>query len=307
MRQYTPSMYPAPPIAFDCDPLNRNYPRWTAEAKRWSKYDRIYTNEEQVVALAQVVESTEYMSSDMLLNPSVPEFTVIARDQKTGVNTYTCYRKSLLKEEDILQDEINGAKRTTIPLIDAYMYFNNGGSLCNYVVTLAKCVLELDGHEITSTTQFISYVHDDPISRGYADYDQQFVFETNRTTKMLYMAVQMVSLERPEVISYGRTKQQAQRGESGKKSSKKRNCAHMVKTIHLADDTAEILAKCVREHIEITCPCWGVAGHWRTYKKTGKKVWIKPYRKGKERNNPDSYVAKTYELPGQEKEVIDHA
>ena len=35
---------------------------------------------------------------------------------------------------------------------------------------------------------------------------------------------------------------------------------------------------------DIQCPVWGVRGHYRTYK-NGKKVWIEPYKKGKERNN----------------------
>lgn len=45
----------------------------------------------------------------------------------------------------------------------------------------------------------------------------------------------------------------------------------------------------------IQCPYWTVRGHYRTYK-SGKKVWIEPYAKGKERNNPDRIVAKTYSI-----------
>lgn len=37
----------------------------------------------------------------------------------------------------------------------------------------------------------------------------------------------------------------------------------------------------------------GKVRDWRTYK-SGKKVWIAPYRKGKERNNPKVYVPKEY-------------
>ena len=38
----------------------------------------------------------------------------------------------------------------------------------------------------------------------------------------------------------------------------------------------------VRTH-NITCPCWGVMGHYRTYS-NGKQVWIHPYLKGKFRD-----------------------
>ena len=48
-------------------------------------------------------------------------------------------------------------------------------------------------------------------------------------------------------------------------------------------------------HHVINCPSWGVIGHIRTYK-SGKKVWIKPYRKGKERKNTAVYSSKDYDL-----------
>ncbi len=49
----------------------------------------------------------------------------------------------------------------------------------------------------------------------------------------------------------------------------------------------------------IKCPYWTVRGHYRTLK-SGKKIWIAPYVKGKERNNPDFIVAKTYDLNRKE-------
>ena len=50
----------------------------------------------------------------------------------------------------------------------------------------------------------------------------------------------------------------------------------------------------------MTCPCWGVIGHWRTYK-TGKQVWIAPYRKGKERKTSSAYSPKEYALKEEKK------
>lgn len=58
------------------------------------------------------------------------------------------------------------------------------------------------------------------------------------------------------------------------------------------------LTKAMIRH-EIKCLCWGVRGHERHYK-NGRVVFIKPYRKGKERDNPDAYVAKTYRKEGDE-------
>lgn len=49
----------------------------------------------------------------------------------------------------------------------------------------------------------------------------------------------------------------------------------------------------------MTCPCWGVIGHWRTYR-SGKQVWIAPYRKGRKRNDASAYEPKDYECMKEE-------
>lgn len=48
------------------------------------------------------------------------------------------------------------------------------------------------------------------------------------------------------------------------------------------------------KHI-IKCLCWGVRGHAR-HLKNGKVIWVKPFRKGIERNNNNAYVSKTYKV-----------
>jgi len=45
----------------------------------------------------------------------------------------------------------------------------------------------------------------------------------------------------------------------------------------------------------IACPCWGVIGHWRVYK-SGKRVWISPYEKGRDRGNASHYQSKEYKI-----------
>lgn len=51
---------------------------------------------------------------------------------------------------------------------------------------------------------------------------------------------------------------------------------------------------------EITCPVWEVRGHMRHYK-SGKAVYIAPYRKGKERDNPTALTDREYVLVGDRK------
>ena len=48
---------------------------------------------------------------------------------------------------------------------------------------------------------------------------------------------------------------------------------------------------------EITCPVWTVRGHMRHYK-SGKTVYVAPYRKGKERDSASAASGKEYVLTG---------
>lgn len=109
-----------------------------------------------------------------------------------------------------------------------------------------------------------------------------------------YAVLYKIFTNKPELMTL-RTKSVAVAPVDGKKiqhnsKKKKRNKVKIVKyTVINAEDIKPNGGK----H-EITCPAWGVAGHWRTYKKTGKKVWIAPYKKGKQRDNPDMYKSKDY-------------
>lgn len=81
-----------------------------------------------------------------------------------------------------------------------------------------------------------------------------------------------------------------------KKKRKKNKPSYRVnlyKVIHLKKDWYTE----VKKHIEYTCPAWRVRGHYRTYK-SGKQVYIKPYTKGKDRNNSSMIVDKTYYMKG---------
>ena len=52
-----------------------------------------------------------------------------------------------------------------------------------------------------------------------------------------------------------------------------------------------------RTRREITCPVWEVRGHMRHYK-SGKTVYVAPYRKGKERDSASAVPGKEYVLTG---------
>ena len=73
-------------------------------------------------------------------------------------------------------------------------------------------------------------------------------------------------------------------------------------TIALDDDESLPAATNHNKH-EITLTLWGVAGHWRICR-SGKRIWIKPYLKGKDRfNNKVMYSSKDYKFLTESEEV----
>ena len=281
------------------DSLQRYWKRWKGIGEKWTDLDRIMLTEPQVVAMAEEVIETEYFSSDTLKRPSIPEFTVIVGEAGKQENTYICFRKTLMNADDFIVPFVEGAESTIVPFIDAYCYVNNKGTLCNCVVTLCATTLKntATGEVLTCSGQAASYYNDDPdTDRMFSDMD--YFNEFARTVKALYMAVQRISVKRPEVlVTTGTTEVEKTVTIKRKGRYKQVRKTKMVKVIRVSDDV--IVRQDPRGHHKISCPCWGVAGHMRTYK-SGKQVWIKPYRKGKQRNNPAAYVPKEYQLPKEE-------
>ena len=277
----------------------RYWKRWKGIGEKWTDLDRIMLTEPQVVAMAEEVIETEYFSSDTLKRPSIPEFTVIVGEAGKQENTYICFRKTLMNADDFIVPFVEGAESTIVPFIDAYCYVNNKGTLCNCVVTLCATTLKntATGEVLTCSGQAASYYNDDPdTDRMFSDMD--YFNEFARTVKALYMAVQRISVKRPEVlVTTGTTEVEKTVTIKRKGRYKQVRKTKMVKVIRVSDDV--IVRQDPRGHHKISCPCWGVAGHMRTYK-TGKQVWIKPYRKGKQRHDPAAYVPKEYQLPEEE-------
>ena len=78
-----------------------------------------------------------------------------------------------------------------------------------------------------------------------------------------------------------------------KNGSKTYKSVVYLKHTYILDEDFKLTKSDVK-HI-IKCPCWGVRGHPR-HLKSGKVVYVKPYKKGKDRNNLNSYIGKTYSI-----------
>jgi hypothetical protein len=118
--------------------------------------------------------------------------------------------------------------------------------------------------------------------------DPHRYFEHTRDMRLIYLGIQRAMYRKPEVFieSTGRRKIT----NPGGKGSRRRNRVRVIRTIRLDGDQ---LRRYSTPQRHMSCPCWGVAGHWRRYK-SGKEVWIAPYRKGKHRDDPEAYRPKDY-------------
>ena len=133
-----------------------------------------------------------------------------------------------------------------------------------------------------------------------ADYiSDEFLYDVSQTSTLdvykqwlrefltLYASIQAISLNRPEIFRTAEKQIHIPRTVKKNGRFKEVQEARMIKTIYLNDEELS------KRHNNITCPCWGVAGHFRHYK-SGKTVFISSYRKGKKRNNPEMYQPKNY-------------
>lgn len=68
----------------------------------------------------------------------------------------------------------------------------------------------------------------------------------------------------------------------------------VIHKIHEESDSVEDEGN-TEDSRKIACPYWTVRGHYRTLK-SGKRIWIEPYAKGSDRNNPKRNVPKTYTI-----------
>lgn len=120
----------------------------------------------------------------------------------------------------------------------------------------------------------------------------------------LFCGIQYKLTHRPEVIRmfHHRIPKEEQDEIRIKQKSNNIRIVRVQKVINILAEEDEGIAVIHTTH-KINLPVWGVTGHWRQYK-SGKRVWIEPYKKGKERLKVSTYVAKEYRFC---EEVHDHA
>ena len=96
----------------------------------------------------------------------------------------------------------------------------------------------------------------------------------------------------PTKVIEVRPKESVIKQKGNKQETPKRNIKSTIKLITIKRNGVQSNPNGETGKHNMTCPAWGVRGHYRTYK-NGKKVWIAPYSKGKDRGN---YKGKNYKL-----------
>lgn len=257
----------------------------------FGKLDSIHMTLPELEKMCGILENMETPSADLLENPALPEFELVVTEPFPSMRkSRVRFKRTLLPKVEIAETE-KGCSLVYTPQIDAFVSQDNNEDVVSYLSLYAGHFYK-DGEksDITCTMQTFHYA--DPEMRDELIEDVEvyvYNLEAARFTKMAYLAIQEMLIHKPTVFveSKPTTTHTVQTGNG---SNSKKNKVHVVKVIRL---NAEELEKAIKGHKEIKCPCWGVMGHYRNYK-SGKKVWIKPYKKGKERSNPGAYVAKEY-------------
>lgn len=155
---------------------------------------------------------------------------------------------------------------------------------------------ECDGKTEMFTTLFLDMKKGKPKFK-LEEEDMQTYYTELLDVYVQYSILQSIMKSKPSIVKVvneqvvvdeevGNTKKS-----SGIKNSGKRNSVRIVKEIVIRD-TVQTGKRAGTKH-NIQCPAWGVMGHYRKCK-SGKVVWIKPYKKGKKRDNPDLYKSKDY-------------
>lgn len=268
--------------------------RWSSPFD-WKGYDQIEMNEEELNNLVEPLNGMSYAGSDLILKPALPEFTLRIFGTEKGQETRVCFRKTVLPPSQSVYGEAEELIEIFTPLIDAYVFINNKGELADEVITIGPHMISRDGKEITGTfSKAVWSSKTNPLLELYTIGSQE-ALEFERGMKLAYMAIQKALYDRPTLFTK-RTEQKNSKPLSNdrKRKKKKRNVVRAVKVINVNKiEMKKFVEEMNTAKRTINCPSWGVIGHWRNYK-SGKRTWVQPYRKGKDRHKEGAYAPKEY-------------
>lgn len=137
----------------------------------------------------------------------------------------------------------------------------------------------------------MNMVDDEPISNmkmfGDIASKKHYTITAQLTIMLVTDVLQYIS-NAPQHVKETKETKVINKKQKSKKSSKNNKSRQVkINTVKYTFDFSEEYAK---RHYERSAESWSVRGHWRIYKGTGKRVWIKPHVKGSGENiEPKEY------------------
>lgn len=271
----------------------RWYSCWTSH-NGFEKLDTIRGTEAEMDKLVKVLAEMKNPSADLLEKPALREFELVVREPIPSVAmTVVRFKRTALPDRPVRVEGQDGVYMEFIPYIDAYISFRNSSEVDSVMTLFAFHAYDETGKEsLSGTAQKEYWRNANPVVNMLADAEPMNFMEIHRDIKLIYLAIQKAMYDKPVIFTESTGEARAKTVSTSSKKKTKRSTVKVRKTIQL---NQEELKKYAEPHSHMACPCWGVVGHWRNYK-NGKQVWIAPYRKGRERNNPDAYCPKDYQM-----------
>lgn len=275
--------------------------RWCRkwENMRFDKLDSIWLIGDELDHLVEPLATMQERGAELVEHPALEEFELVISEPIPSVmQNYIRYRRTVLPKTPKRIPGSGGAYIDAVPFIDVYMSFYNGSTV-DVISTIFIFHIYMDGENVDSGTMTKEmWRRDDPDLLFTIMQDKERYVEHKREMKLIYLGIQRAMYNKPEVFIESAGKS-VSAGERSGGRSRCRNRVSVVRTIRMDSNQ---LRRYSTPQRHMSCPCWGVAGHLRRYK-SGKEVWIAPYRKGKERDNPAAYRPKDYSFV-QEGETI---
>lgn len=128
--------------------------------------------------------------------------------------------------------------------------------------------------------EFKWFVHDIYITVNIDKKDKEYEEAYANWAENIYAVMSYIMTTERKRVEKQRTAQKVSPEKKHKSKSENKSIYLLSEIVDYVNDNG-LLIKPSGNH-KITCPCWSVRGHYRTYK-SGKKVFVKPFEKGKER------------------------
>lgn len=132
----------------------------------------------------------------------------------------------------------------------------------------------------TCIGEFNWNIEDTYITAITKEEDKQYAPFYNECAERIYAVMSYIMTTERKRVEKQRPMQKANQKKKYKNKSENKSIYLLSEIVDYVNDN-DLLIKPSGNH-KITCPCWSVRGHYRTYK-SGKKVFVKPFEKGKER------------------------